>query len=206
MYSRAQLSEISENASPSTSGAWKNSAAIVANSARVMCSCGPNLPSGEAGEDAGVRQRGDLIAVPAVGLHIRVRIRGAPDLFARIVLQQTVEDRGDLCTRDVVVRADVAVRVADDVRIVLLTLQRRRRHFVVLDGEHERDVRSRFLERIAHGGVDLDGHVQIDRVSLGADLGNEDVALEALGRVELAEELRGLVGREHNAVFRSRSC
>lgn len=47
MYSRAQLSEISENASPSTSGAWKNSAAIVANSARVMCSCGPNLPSGK---------------------------------------------------------------------------------------------------------------------------------------------------------------
>ncbi len=101
-----------------------------------------------------------------------------------------------------VVRADVAVRVADDVRVVLLTLQRRGRHFVVLDGEHERDVRSRFLERVAHGGVDLDGHVQIDRVSLGADLGDEDVVLEALARVELTEELRGLVGREHDAVFR----
>ena len=85
---------------------------------------------------------------------------------------------------------------------MLLTLQRRGRHFVVLDGEHERDVRSRFLERVAHGGVDLDGHVQIDRVSLGADLGNEDVALEAIARIELTEELRGLVGREHNAVFR----
>lgn len=76
------------------------------------------------------------------------------------------------------------------------------RRLVVLNGEHERDVRGRLLEGVAHGGVDFNGHVQIDRIGLGADLGDKDVALETRGRVELAEELRGLVGREHHAVFR----
>ena len=85
---------------------------------------------------------------------------------------------------------------------MVIALQRRRRQLVVLCGEDELDVRGRFLEGVAHRGVDLNGHVQLGRVCLREDLGNEDVALESVGRVELVEEARVLIGREHLAVLR----
>ena len=155
-----------------------------------------------AGENTGVGQRRDRAVIPGTVCHIGVAVRARPHIFAGLVLKQTVEDRCDLRACDLALRLHRAVRITADIRIVLVELQRRGRQLVVLDGEHERDVRSRFLERIAHRGVNINGHVQIDRIGLRADLGNEDVALEAIGRIELAEELRGLVGRDHDAVFR----
>ena len=155
-----------------------------------------------AGEDAAVGERGDLTGVPALSRDIRVRALGGPDLLTAVISQDAVEDRGDLGTRDRSARCDRTVRITGDVRVVVIALQRRRRQLVVLCGEDELDVRGRFLEGVAHRGVDLNGHVQLDRVCLREDLGNEDVALESVGRVELVKEARVLVGREHLAVLR----
>ena len=75
---------------------------------------------GIAADHAHVRKRGDRVVVPLVGRNIGEIILRRPVFCSGVVVQQPEEDRRDLRPRDLPVRANGAVGIADQIGIVVV--------------------------------------------------------------------------------------
>ena len=73
--------------------------------------------------DAHSAQRRNRVVVPCAGCYVGVAVGLGRICIAGLVGQQTEEDGRDLSAGDAVLRTDGLVRVADDVSIVIVTVQ-----------------------------------------------------------------------------------
>ena len=82
-------------------------------------------------DHAHVRKRGGRVVVPLVGRNVGEVILRRPVLRARIVVQQPEEDRRDLCARDLPVRTNRAVGIADQIRIMIIGVEPETRNEII---------------------------------------------------------------------------
>ena len=169
---------------------------MAANSARVIGASGSKVPSGVALYDAHRRERGDRVVEPLTARNVGQAVGLGGVCGADILGQQTEEDGRDLSAGDVAARLYVAVRVADDIRKVIVAVQTGR--YVI------RDVDSRLAAAATAGAAagavgpyaDEIDDVLLNVLDLGYNIAN---AVDTPAAERVAALRGGLRGRDRVA-------